>query len=105
MNTTHPAFRRRARSRTRFVVSVGGLFACLGCALFGILAARPFLLAQQLRTQNDAIEREMLTYRLQNQRMERTVKALTTEAGVEREARKLGYVRPNELRLRVPGGM
>ncbi|MCS6775432.1 MAG: septum formation initiator family protein [Chloroherpetonaceae bacterium] len=75
------------------------------CSLFvwlGVQAAYPFRLAAQLRQENDAIEREVHRYRLQNQRLQREVEALSTREGVIRAARRYGWVLPGETRLLLP---
>lgn len=66
-------------------------------------AASPFLKASRLHAANNAIEQEYLRYKLQNQQAEKEVRALETNAGIMNAARKLGYVLPNEQRLRIPG--
>ena len=47
----------------------------------------------------------MMGYRLQNQQAEKAVRSLSTEAGIERTARSLGYIRPGELKLRLHGSL
>jgi len=93
---------RRTSRRGRIGLIACGILFCLLSAWQGMLAARPFLLAAHLRDANDDLERQILIYRLQNQRARKEIKTLETQQGFEREARKLGWQRPNERRLRIP---
>jgi hypothetical protein len=79
-----------------------GLLVGLACSWLGVEAAHPFLLAANLRARNDELEREMLRYRLQNQRAEKEIRALETDQGIMNSARLRGYVLPGEQKLRVP---
>ncbi len=65
-------------------------------------AAVPFVTADQWRAANDALERKVLRYRIQNQRDALEIKAMETPQGIERAARRLGYMLPDERPLRVP---
>jgi hypothetical protein len=68
----------------------------------GVQAAYPFVLADRLRRENDEVERDVHRYRLQNQRVQKEIKALETPEGVTDAARKLGWVLPGESRLHIP---
>ena len=48
------------------------------------------------------LERQVRQFRLKNQRAEREVKALDTDQGLLRAARKFGWVLPGEQKLRIP---
>lgn len=80
----------------------GGVLTCSLFVWLGVQAAHPFLLAAQLRQENDAIEQEVHRYRLQNQRLQREVEAMSTREGVIRAARRYGWVLPGETRLVLP---
>lgn len=95
-----------SRRPGRWLRLLGFLCTCmLTCLLFGwlgIQAAYPFVLAAKLRSENDDVEREMHRYRLQNQRVQKEIKALGTRDGVIRAARRHGWVLPGETRLHIP---
>jgi hypothetical protein len=93
---------RRASGRASLGLALCGIVVCLVFGWQGVQAAHPFLLASRLRNDNDQVEREILRLRLQNQRAIKEIKVLETPQGVEREARKLGWVLPKEQRLRIP---
>jgi hypothetical protein len=81
---------------------VGCLLTCLLFGWIGVQAAYPFVLTERLRRDNDDVERDVHRYRLQNQRLQKEVKALETRDGVISAARKLGWVLPGEARLHIP---
>jgi hypothetical protein len=78
------------------------LLVCPFCIWQGAVAARPFVFASEMRSENDRLYRQMEEFKLQNQRTEREILSLERPAGIEREARKLGLVKQNERRLRIP---
>ncbi len=84
------------------VLALVSLLACLGSVWLGLKAAYPFVTASHWRAANDDIERQVMRYRIQNQRDEREIRMLDTPQGIMRAARQLGYVDPNERPLRVP---
>jgi hypothetical protein len=75
---------------------------CVGCGWLGLRAAYPFVTAAQWRADNDRLERQLLRYKLQNQRDRLEIEKLQTPEGLEQRARERGWVKPNELRLIVP---
>ena len=93
--------RRRQRARLGRILSY--VLTCLICGWLGVRMAYPFVLADRWRVPNDALEREVLQLRLQNQRAEREVKEQDTDTGIMRAARRLGWVAHNEQHLRIPG--
>lgn len=101
--SSHNRFGRRALLRGRLGLLLTAILVCTLCGWLGAQATHPFALAGQWRDENDRIERQMLRYRLENQRQEKELKALETPEGIEREARKYGFVRPQEQKLRIPG--
>jgi cell division protein FtsB len=91
-----------SRPRIRVSLLACGLIVCPLSMWQGAVAARPFVFASEMRAQNDRLYKQVLQYKLQNQRTERSIRMLERPQGIEREARKLGYVKPNEQRLRIP---
>ncbi len=92
----------RGRGNPIAQILAGGLICGLSLWL-GLIAARPFQAAAALRARNDNLERQLLRYRLQNQRIEKETIGVQTRAGLIYAARKLGYVWPGERPLRIPG--
>jgi cell division protein FtsB len=84
------------------VVSLLSVLVCVGCGWLGVKAAYPFVMAARWRTANDDLERQLKRYRISNQHAEREIKMLETPEGIIRAARRLGYVRQGERRLRIP---
>ena len=78
------------------------LAACLVFSFVGMNAAHPFVVANRLRDRNDNLERELETLNIQNQDAAKELRAIDTPEGIELAARKLGYVYPNERKLRIP---
>lgn len=76
--------------------------ACLLFSVVGMNAARPFVLASRLRARNDGLERQLKRLQIQNQNAAKELRAIETPEGIELAARKLGYVFPNERKLRIP---
>jgi len=100
-NEARPPRRRVSRARRPLV----GLACMGGCVLVGWVltaAARPYVKAYQMRAENAHIERRILEMRLENQNLRKAVTALGTSQGMEREARRLGYIRPGEVPLIIP---
>ncbi len=95
--------RIRRRRRARLGILLSYILTCLICGWLGVRMAYPFVLAERWRVPNDALEREVLQLRLENQRAERAVKEQDTDTGIMRAARRLGWVAHNEQRLRIPG--
>ena len=55
-----------------------------------------------MRAENEHMRREILALKAEQQRLRKEQAALQTPEGMEREARRLGYLRPGEARLSVP---
>ncbi len=55
-----------------------------------------------MRRENDAMEQRYLRLKQQNDRIEKEVKAFQTPKGVIHAARRLGWVNPGEVHLRIP---
>ncbi|CEK17573.1 Septum formation initiator [Chthonomonas calidirosea] len=78
------------------------LLFCVLCTWLGLMASAPYSSAKQWHEANEKLYQQLQTLRLQNQRRELELQALQTPAGIERAARELGYLRPNEYTLRLP---
>ena len=94
--------RPRRRRRLRGRIALCGLLVCLTCGWLGVRMAYPFVLADHWRIPNDALERQVLRLRLQNQRAEREIRLQDTNEGIVHAARSMGWVGPNEQSLRIP---
>jgi hypothetical protein len=55
-----------------------------------------------MRAENEKIERRIMDAKHENQRLRKEAAALKTDQGMEREARRLGYLKEGEARLIVP---
>jgi cell division protein FtsB len=97
---TSPRSAAGPQRRLGFVLCA--ILVCLLGSWMGVQAAHPFLLAGRYRDRNDALERQVKQFQLKNQRAEREVKALDTDQGLLRAARKFGWVLPGEQKLRIP---
>jgi hypothetical protein len=90
--------RPKARAIARFTLyALAGVFV----AWLGFVASRPFLMAQQMGAQNDILERRAMLYERQIKMYERDLKAWDTPEGVEWIARRYGWVKKGEQRLRI----
>lgn len=76
--------------------------ACLVFSFVGMNAAHPFVLASRMRERNDSLERELKRLNIANQSAAKELRAIDTPEGIELAARKLGYIYPNERKLRIP---
>lgn len=93
--------RRRSKLSSRAIVA-GGMVGCLAAGWLGIVAGRPFVIAGRMRAENDRIERRNEEMRYETQTLRKQAEAVRTDAGMEREARRLGYVRKGELPMVIP---
>jgi hypothetical protein len=80
----------------------GMILACVFAGWLGIVAGRPFVLARHMRQENAKIEARLRDMRMETQTMRKEVAALSTEVGMERQARQRGYVRQGEQLLVIP---
>lgn len=77
--------------------------ACIALCWLGVVTRRPFIIAARMKADNEKLNQRVLAVKLHNQRLRRDVAALETDAGKEREARRLGYLKENEVPLIVVG--
>src|SRR5580765_6931914 len=75
---------------------------CMVLIWLGAIVRRPFLIAGRMAQENQRLEERLLSLKLENQRLRRQAATLETRAGMEREARHLGYLRQGEVPLIVP---
>jgi hypothetical protein len=80
----------------------GLIVACAAACWLGIVAGRPFVLAGRMRQENAGVERRLMDMRMDTQNMRKDVAALSTDTGMERQARQRGYVKPGEQLLMIP---
>jgi hypothetical protein len=73
--------------------------SCLLSVWMGVAARRPFQVAARMAADNEKMERKILEVKLSNQRMRKEIAELETPEGKEREARRMGYLKPNEARI------
>jgi hypothetical protein len=73
----------------------------MGMIHLGVQTGERWMRAQEMRRENARIERRLLQVQQENQRLRREAQALQTPHGMEREARRLGYLRPGEVPLIV----
>lgn len=94
--------RKKTLRRQRLIARLVLLF-CVGIIVtwMGIIAAHPFLMAQQMRRENDKVETRVLSYKHQIQGYERDLQAWDTPTGFEQIARRYGFVKQGEQRLRI----
>jgi hypothetical protein len=78
------------------------ILMCVAAGWLGIVAGRPFVVASRMRQDNAKIESRLRDTRMETQTMRKDVAALSTEVGMERQARHRGYVRQGEQLLVIP---
>ncbi len=83
-------------------LNVKMLCVCLAMVWLGAVVRRPYLIAAKMEAENRRDERRVMELKLLNQSLRKDVQALDTPAGMEREARRLGYVREGEALLVIP---
>jgi cell division protein FtsB len=95
---------QRARSRTwrrlarRFLVT--GLLVALGLRL-GAIAVQPIAAVYHSHRDIQVLEKEYASVRQRYEWLQSRVRHLNTSAGIEEEARRLGWVRSGEVPLRI----
>lgn len=82
---------------------IGGMvLVCAVACWLGVVAGRPFVLASRMRQENAKIEARLRDMRMETQTMRKEVAALSTDTGMERQARQRGYVKQGEQLLVIP---
>jgi hypothetical protein len=89
------------RSVPALLLFAGLALVCLAACWLGIVAGRPFVLASRMRQENAKVESRLLDMRMETQSLRKEVAALSSDVGMEREARRRGYVREGEQRLMI----
>ena len=74
---------------------------CSACAWLGLAASGPYNSSIRWARDNDKLERKLMQLKMQNQQSEIQIDQLSTPEGIDITARRLGYVRPGELLLRI----
>jgi len=85
-----------------FALAILLILVCTASCWIGVVAGRPFVIARAMRSENEKIEGRIADQRMELQGMRKNVAALGTDAGLEIEARKLGYVKQGESQLLIP---
>lgn len=95
--------RKRILRKQRALFRIA-LFASVGIVVtwLGFITAKPFLMAQQMRRENDKTEARGLVDKKQIQRYEHDLAIWETDAGYELIARRYGYIKRGEQRLHIP---
>lgn len=94
--------RRKPRRLSPWIVLPGMLLFGFVLYYTGRWLARPFILAEKMCADNEQLERRILALEKENQQLRKSLITLTTPQGMEREARRYGYVRPGEAVLVIP---
>ena len=94
--------RLRKRSPRGLIALICIPLTCLAFSWIGVRASGAYFTARDMRRENDAMEQRYLRLKQQNDRIEKEVKAFQTPKGVIHAARRLGWVNPGEVHLRIP---
>jgi hypothetical protein len=100
--SSNTSLRRSPSPLGRLAFFACALLVCTGGGWLGVLAARPFQKAAEVRAGNDRVEREVLHLKKQNQDAEKEIQALDTREGAILAARRLGWLMPGERHLHIP---
>lgn len=81
------------------------LLVVLTVAAVGLVAkiSRPYREANRQAGQLDATRRSTEALNRENERLSRRIASLQTREGIAGEARKIGFLRPGEIALVIPG--
>jgi len=77
------------------------LVLCAFMIMMGALAKRQFDRAWAMEADNAKLERKLREGRIENQNLKKRAVGLSIDAGIEREARRLGYVKEGESHLQI----
>ena len=94
--------RRASAGQDRTARNVVATVVCLTMMWIGVKVRAPYLEADKMVAGNQTVEKKMLQKEIDLQRQEKALRALQTDAGMEQELRKNGYVRKGEVMLVVP---
>lgn len=95
---TEPAPNRRPQLANQLKL----VLACLLMIWLGAVVRRPFLIASHMAADNEKLEQRVMDLKMTNQILRKEAASLDTPVGMEREARRLGYVRKGEVPLVIP---
>lgn len=79
-----------------------GSVIAVALAGLGLVIYAPYRTAGTMTRENAKIEKQIQERALLNQNLRKEVQALQTPAGMEKEARRLGFVRSGEVALVIP---
>lgn len=88
------------RPRMLFFVVLGTSIAALGW--LGSVFVQPFMKAADMARENERLEKQSMEAEIRRQYLRKDHAAIQTDAGMEREARKRGYIKANEAHLIIP---
>jgi hypothetical protein len=100
MSVLDSAGRRPRAAGARTWLIVAGCCALTGW--LGLVFCRQYAQFFVIRAENERINRQILAMKATQQHLRREQAILATDAGMEREARRLGYLKQGEARLSVP---
>jgi hypothetical protein len=92
----------RAARRKRILTNCKLTLVCLGLIWIGAVLRKPFLIADRLRDDNTRLEKKAMDLKIDFQNKEKELVALEAPGGMEKEARRLGYVKKGEVLLVIP---
>jgi len=92
----------RRRRHNRIARNVVAAIFCAAMVWVGVAVRRPYNEADKMAAANRQIERKMLAKEIDLQNRQKELRSLQTDAGMEREARRLGYVKDGEVLLVIP---
>ena len=90
---------RRNPRRARLIGNLKLAALCGGMVWLGSVIRSPYLYAERMSRENDRLERKQMAGKVVLQNLEKSVAASRTPQGMEKEARRLGFVRPGEVPL------
>jgi hypothetical protein len=92
----------RAEGRKRILTNVKLSLVCVGLVWMGAILRKPFLIAERMNADNVRLEKKAMDLKIEFQNKEKQFASLDAPGGMEREARKLGYVKKGEVLLIIP---
>src|SRR6266699_1987959 len=88
--------------KQRILTNVKLTLICLFLIWMGAVLRKPFLIADRMRDDNNRLERKAMDLKIDFQTKEKDLASLEAAGGMEKEARKLGYVKKGEFLLVIP---